>query len=106
MTQTGNAQPVVWDRYAIKAEIHRRGMTMTGIARAAGLRENACRKALHGFDRQGADAIADALGIPFDTLFPTGFLQSRSNGPRSTRKTGPESRKKRACGSDKTRVQA
>ena len=96
MTQAAIAPPATWDRYAIKAEIHRRGMTMTGIARAAGLRENACRKALHGFDRQGADAIADALGIPFATLFPTGFIQSRSSHLEATAKPAGESRQKRS----------
>lgn len=100
MTRAAIAPPVVWDRYAIKAEIHRRGMTMTGIARAAGLAENACRKALHGFDRKGADAIADALGIPFDTLFPTGFIQSRSSHRQGSANPGRESRKKRLCTAD------
>jgi len=94
MSQAAIAQPAAWDRYAIKAEVWRRGMTLTGIARDAGLPENACRKALHGFDRRGADAIAAALGIPFDTLFPTGFIQSRSSHRHASLKPRGESRKK------------
>ena len=89
------APPAEWDRFTIKAEIHRRGMTLTGIARDAGLAENACRKALFGIDRRGADAIAMALGIPFDTLFPTGFLQSRSSSRQDSAKTRTESQPKR-----------
>ena len=55
-----------WDAEAIKAEIRRRGLNMTKIAIDAGLTEAACRKALFGLSRPGADAIAAALGIPFD----------------------------------------
>ena len=100
MTQAASAPPAVWDRHAIKAEVHRRGMTLTGIARDAGLAENACRKALFGIDRKGADALAVALGIPFDTLFPAGFHQSRSSQRHASPKRGGESRKKRVRHSD------
>lgn len=96
MTQAASPQPAVWDRHAIKAEINRRGMTLTGIARDAGLAEGACRRALFGLDRKGADAIATALDIPFDTLFPTGFLRSRSRHPKPTPRPSSESRQKRS----------
>lgn len=100
MTQAASPPPAEWDRHAIKAEINRRGMTLTGIARAAGLSESACRRALFGLDRRGADAIADAIGIPFDTLFPTGFIRSRSSHPKASANGRPESRKKRVRASD------
>lgn len=104
MTQAASPQPAVWDRHAIKAEINRRNMTLTGIARDAGLPEAACRKALFGLDRKGADAIADALGIPFDTLFPAGFIRSRSSHAKPTAKPPAESRKKRVRTADTARV--
>lgn len=88
-----------WDRRDILAEVTRRGLTLSGIARAAGLNEAACRQALHGINRRGADALAEALQIPFDTLFPTGFVQSRR---KATAKPGGESRQKRAPVADKT----
>lgn len=94
MTKAALPQPAVWDRYAIRAEVHRRGLTLTGIARAAGLTESACRRALFGLDRRGADAIAGALGIPFDTLFPNGFIRSRSSQLHASPKARGESRKK------------
>lgn len=106
MTGAVFTPPTDWDRYTIKAEIHRRGLTMTGIARAAGLHDSACRKALFGMDRKGADAIAAALSIPFDTLFPTGFVQSRSNRDKSNAKARVESRLKRGSSTAKTRAQA
>lgn len=58
-----------WDRHSIKAEVERRGMTLTGIAKDAGLYESACRQGLLGVSKPGAAAIAAALGIPFKTLF-------------------------------------
>lgn len=95
MTQAASQQPAVWDRHAIKAEIGRQNMTLTGIARDAGLPEAACRKALFGLDRKGADAIAAALGIPFDTLFPSGFIRSRSKHRKGSAERALESRQKR-----------
>ena len=95
MTQAASPPPAEWDRHAIKAEINRRGMTLTGIARDAGLSESACRRALFGLDLRGANAIADAIGVPFDTLFPTGFIRSRSSHPKASAKPAGESRQKR-----------
>ena len=59
----------MWDRYAIKAEIYRRGQTLIGIARIYGLPEAACRQALHHGHRAGESAIADFLGMPRGWLF-------------------------------------
>lgn len=106
MTEAAIKPPSDWDRHSIKAEIHRRNMTLTGIAREAGLTESACRKALFGLDRKGADAIADALGIPFDTLFPTGFLRSRSSHVKPTPKPTSKSRQKRLQSADSAAVRA
>ncbi|TPI09176.1 helix-turn-helix domain-containing protein [Mesorhizobium sp. B4-1-1] len=69
--------PQVWDRHAINAEIRRRGMTLTGIAKDAGLYDSACRQGIIGSSRPGAEAIAAALNIPFRTLFPTQYTRGR-----------------------------
>ena len=63
-------RPKSWDKHAILAEVKRRGITLTGIARDAGLYDSACRQGLMGGSRPGAQAIADALGTPFEDLFP------------------------------------
>lgn len=69
MTATQLPKPV-WDRHSILAEIRRRGMTLSGIAEDAGLEGSACRHGIARRNRNGAIAIAEALGIPFDALFP------------------------------------
>ena len=97
MNQASTARREAWTPDDIRAEVRRRHLSLTGIARAAGLPEDACRKALYGYNRRGADALAEALGIPFDTLFPTGFIQSRRN---ATVKRLHESRQKRAPSPD------
>ncbi len=68
-----------WDRHAIRAEVHRRGLTLTGIAKKAGLADSSCRQGLLGISRPGAQAIADALGIPFRTLFPDQYSRGRES---------------------------
>ncbi|CDX20292.1 conserved hypothetical protein [Mesorhizobium sp. ORS 3359] len=80
--------PQVWDRHAINAEIRRRGMTLTGIALDAGLYENACRQGLIGGSRPGAEAIAQALNIPFRVLFPTLYTRGRHNEVETTSAAG------------------
>jgi len=103
MNHAASAQPAEWTPDAIRQEVRRRHLSLTGIALAAGLREDACRKALHGLNRQGADALAEALGIPFDTLFPTGFIQSRR---QASVKQLQESRQKRVSAADKVGARA
>lgn len=73
-------EPRVWDRHDILAEVKRQKMSLTGIARAAGLYDCACRQGLAGGSRPGAQALADALKIPFAVLFPNyGGQKSRDN---------------------------
>ncbi|UDL90351.1 helix-turn-helix domain-containing protein [Mesorhizobium sp. PAMC28654] len=76
--------PQVWDRHAINAELRRRGMTLTGIAKDAGLYSSACRQGIIGSSRTGAEAIAAALDIPFRTLFPTLYTRGRHNDRETT----------------------
>jgi len=74
MTKNAKRVPlpdVVWDRHTILAEVRRRGMTLSGIAQDAGLEGSACRHGIARRNRNGAKAIAAALGISFDVLFPS-----------------------------------
>ncbi|MBT9291323.1 helix-turn-helix domain-containing protein [Prosthecodimorpha staleyi] len=59
-----------WDKHAIKAEVHRRGATLVGIARAAALEPSACKVALHRKHAAGERAIAGFLGISPAELWP------------------------------------
>lgn len=76
-----------WDRAGIIAELHRRGMTLTGVAIDAGLYASACRQGIGGSSRAGAEAIANALGVPFEELFPDSYLRGRHH-KRNTNRNG------------------
>ena len=67
--------PRVWDNPAIKAELERRGYTLTGLAKVRGLHESACRRALHSSCLSGALAIADALGVTVQELWPGRYIR-------------------------------
>ena len=66
-----------WDRHSIRAELNRRGYTLTGLARANGLYESACRQALDGRSQAGAQVIAKALGCTVQELWPDRYIQHR-----------------------------
>ena len=74
-----------WDRPAILAEVHRQGMTLTGIAIDAGLHSTTCRKGIIGASRPGAEAIARAIGVPFRELFPDSYSRGRHDEGRNSR---------------------
>lgn len=69
--------PEHWDNPAIKSVLERRGFTLTSLARKYGLYESACRLALSGQSRRGAQAISDELGVPIQKLFPGRYLRHR-----------------------------
>lgn len=92
-----------WDRPAIIAELHRRGMTLTGIAKDAGLYASACRQGIIGMSRPGAEAIAKALDIPFDDLFPNSYLRGRHHRQNATRNTRRDDSAKAAQSADNER---
>jgi Ner family transcriptional regulator len=71
MTKT---TPVGWNRHTIKAAIGLAGLTMTAIAKKAGIEPWQVRHGLRGNNRTGAEAIAKALGVPFRTLFHDSYL--------------------------------
>lgn len=66
-----------WDRHSIKAELARRGYTLTSLALDNGLHESACRRALHSSCLPGAQVIAKVLGVPVQELWPDRYLQRR-----------------------------
>ena len=70
------AKPI-WDRHSIKAEVHRRGLTLSGIALDAGLYPNAINQGIAGLSFPGALALAKALDLPFEELFPTLYLRQQ-----------------------------
>lgn len=86
------AQDKTWDRHSIKAEVERRGMNLTGIAKDAGLYESACRQGLFGVSKPGARAIADALGIPFEVLFAGLYKRGHNSEANVSLKQGSKSR--------------
>ncbi len=59
-----------WDWFSIKAELHRRGMTLTRLAELNGLDPSACRCAGSRTHRKAEAAIADFIGVPVEKLFP------------------------------------
>ncbi|ACE99201.1 putative transcriptional regulator, Nlp [Rhodopseudomonas palustris TIE-1] len=65
-----------WDRHAIKAAVHRKGLTLVGIARKAGLEESACKVALRRRNWRGEAAIAEALGLHPSALWPDRYRSS------------------------------
>ncbi|MBL8575087.1 MAG: helix-turn-helix domain-containing protein [Hyphomicrobiaceae bacterium] len=72
--------PKVWDNHEIKAELARRGYTLTGLAIDNGLFESACRRALTGSCKAGALVIAKTLGVSVQELWPGRYIQRPRNG--------------------------
>ncbi|MEP9351667.1 helix-turn-helix domain-containing protein [Xanthobacter sp. KR7-225] len=68
-------RPVGMDRHEIKAEVHRRGGTLGGIASAAGLDESACRAALIRRHLAGERALADYLGLAPEAVWPERYAK-------------------------------
>ena len=58
------------DRHDILALVRRRGMSLSGIARDAGLHPSVTAHGIARRNMNGAKIVAEALGIPFERLFP------------------------------------
>lgn len=100
----GHAPPPVtrWDKHAIKSELGRRGLTLLGVARVAGLEPSATRVALLRRHYAGEAAIAAALGVAPAELWPERYPPSAPSVipslpvPRTTRaRTQPNDRRRR-----------
>jgi Ner family transcriptional regulator len=72
-----------WDTHEIKAELARRGYTLTQLARDNGLPENACRRALSSSCLPGALVIAKTLEVSVQDLWPGRYIRRR-NHPATT----------------------
>ena len=79
-----------WDRYAIKAEIHRRGKTLTGLAIENDVEPSACRVALLRRYPKGEAIISKFIGVPKHVLWPKRYAavtsKAKSSGRRGARK--------------------
>lgn len=62
-----------WDQHAIKAELHRRGMTLTRLAEINDLNPKTFRSVWARTHRKAETAIASFLGVPVEELFPTRY---------------------------------
>ncbi|WP_279480322.1 helix-turn-helix domain-containing protein [Aureimonas sp. SK2] len=95
-----------WDRFRIKAEVQRRGSTLTEIATKAGIAESSCRMALTGGSRKGAQALSKFLGVPLTVLFPGLYLRPRLTRREPIAKAASESRQKRSQAAPADRASA
>ncbi len=59
-----------WDQHSIKAELHRRGMTLSGLAQLKGINPNNFRAVWSRPNRKAEAAIAEFLQVPEKELFP------------------------------------
>jgi Ner family transcriptional regulator len=93
-----------WDKHAIKAEIHRRGATLTQIALDHGLGSCSCRVGLIQPMPAANRAIAAFLGVPLHELWPD-WYDAAGNRPRAKRKSNSiRSRRKSQVASPVTDV--
>jgi lambda repressor-like predicted transcriptional regulator len=92
-----------WDRAAIKRALLEKGLTLTGIARDAGLYDSACRAGMIGASRPGAEAIARALGVKFRELFPDQYTLGRHDSADTSSKAKANASQKRGASTDNAR---
>ncbi|WP_453971767.1 helix-turn-helix domain-containing protein [Amorphus sp. MBR-141] len=91
------------DQHDIRAAIHRKGKTLTGIALAHGLAESSCRVALIRRHPAGERVIADELGVSPASLWPDRYPSSSLGEPTPTEarhaspKAGAATDKRRAA---------
>jgi Ner family transcriptional regulator len=59
-----------WDQHSIKAELHRRGMTLSALAASIGMKPNNFAHVWKRTNRKAEAAIAEFLTVPVEELFP------------------------------------
>jgi Ner family transcriptional regulator len=82
-----------WDRFLIKAEIHRRGSTLTRVAAEAGVDGSTTRHALIRRSPAGERAISNFLGVPLIELWPERYRFTTSGVVSTARPRGRTSQK-------------
>lgn len=80
-----------WDEYAIKAEIYRRGETLTSLAKQLGHVPGSLRGAFHNPMSSANRAIAQFLDIPVQELWPDWFDSDGELIPRRVREATKKS---------------
>lgn len=65
------------DWLGIVAELHRRGMTLTELARRSGLHQAVCRQVKDRTNYKGQQAIADFLGMKPEDLWPDRYPKGK-----------------------------
>lgn len=89
----------VWDKHGIKAELHRKGMTLTRLAEENGLNANTFRSVWSRTNRKAEAAIADFLSVPVSDLFPDRY-PIKTASILDTRKYGASGSQKHSTVSD------
>lgn len=90
----------VLDWPGIIAETHRKGMTLTELARRNGLPEGSCRKLGKVGNRKAEKAVADFLGYKPEDLWPDRYSKGKHR-ILDTRKYPPVASPKVTAGLDK-----
>ncbi len=87
-----------WDWHSIKAELHRRGMTLTRLATLNGLDPSACRVVASRTHRKAEAVIATFLGVEPAALWPDRYpartsriLSSKYDDAVASQKSPPRS---------------
>lgn len=70
MARTSKTKPKGWHPADIRAELAKRGKTLTGLALESGLDSSACRAALIRSLPNAEMAISRFLGVPLHELWP------------------------------------
>lgn len=92
-----------WDQHAIKAEIRRRGQTLEGLAREAGVSGSFMRRAFRIPSTRTNRVIAMFLEIPVHVLWPDWFdddgdlIPAKSRRKLSRRRLAMASHESRAA---------
>ncbi|MDQ1185380.1 helix-turn-helix domain-containing protein [Agrobacterium larrymoorei] len=89
-------QKPVMDWHAIKAEVHRRGMTLTGLAERTGLHSSLLRKLNTTTHYKAQETLATFIGQKPENLWPTRYPKKNSGILDSTRWPPLESQKSNA----------
>lgn len=79
----------VWDRYAIRAAVHRGGKTLEALSEENGLPVSSCSVALLRPHTAGERAIATFLDVPLWVLWPSRHDAPAGSKPESARPASP-----------------
>lgn len=91
-----------WDKFAIKAELHRQGWTFTALAAKVGCTRTNISVALDRTNSTGEKAISEAIGVPAEELWPDRYPKSEtSHRIYDSRRHGPCTSQKTTTSADK-----